>query len=291
MGFFAELLCRLWATIPRPVLRWLGSWIGILWFDILRFRRRIVLGNLELAFPESSPAWRRGIGRESLRRAGANFFEFFTLPVMDEEWIRENAVIEGWENVEEARRENKGVLLLSLHMGAYDLAASLIVQKGLEVHLISKFFRTQWFNDLWFSIRGAKGVRFIDPHGPTTAFDILKALKKKAGVIFVIDQYMGRPFGIRTKFFGVETGTAYGLALFRLKTGAPVIPVYSREGEDGKLHLVFESKVDLSAIDDTDKDAAVLAMTQTFNDVIEAIVRRHPEEWLWVHRRWKNFDG
>jgi KDO2-lipid IV(A) lauroyltransferase len=133
-------------------------------------------------------------------------------------------------------------------------------------------------------------VRFIDPHGETTAFEILKALKRGAGVIFVIDQYMGKPFGIKTRFFGIETGTAYGLALFVMKTGAPVIPVYSREGEDGKLHLIFEPAVDVPAREGEDKEAAILRRTQTYNDVIESIVRRHPEEWLWVHRRWKHFE-
>lgn len=291
MGFFAELFCRLWATWPRPVIRWFGSWIGILWFDILRFRRRIVLENLQRAFPNSDSAWRRKTGRESLRRAGSNFAEFFTLPTLDEEWVREHTVIEGWEHLERARAQNKGVLLLSLHMGAYDLATSLLSMKGFETYLISKFFKTQWFNDLWFSIRGAKGVRFIDPHGDSTAFDILKALKRKAGVIFVIDQYMGKPFGIKTRFFGIETGTAYGLALFVMKTGAPVIPVYSREGEDGKLHLIFESAVDVPAQEGEDKETAIRRRTQAFNDVLESIIRRYPEEWLWVHRRWKNFDN
>lgn len=285
----AKILSKFASWWPRSWVRWLGSLLGILWFDILRIRRGVVMSNLDIAFPDKDRAWKTKIGRTALRRFGANFAELFQLPSMDEEWIRKNAVFEGWENLERAKAQGKGVYILSLHMGAYDMASSLMSIRGYETYLISKFIKNRWLNDLWFQIRGAKGMKFIDAHGSKNAFEILKAIKSNAGVIFVLDQFMGRPYGIENTFFGHKTGTAYGLSLFVMKTGSPVIPIYGVQGKDGKLHLVCEPEVETASLIDDDKDASQFRLTQRFTDVIEAIVRKYPQEWLWVHKRWKGF--
>lgn len=274
---------------PRSWVRAAGSLIGLLWFDVLRLRRDVVMANLDIAFPEKDRAWKIRTGRTALKRFGSNFLEFYTLPRIDQRWVDRHVVFEGWENLENAKAKNKGIYILSLHMGGYDIAASLLPMRGQETYLISKFLKNRWLNDLWFSIRGAKGMKFIEPHGDKTAFDILKAIRREAGVIFVLDQYMGPPFGIETEFFGRKTGTAYGLALFVLKTGSPVVPVYSVEGSDGKMHLIIEPEIEVNSLLTDDKDENIRRLTQRFSDAIEAIVRKHPEEWLWVHRRWKTF--
>lgn len=290
MGPFTKFFCGLAALLPRWWIRFKGSLFGFLWFDVFRVRRDVVLSNLDIAFPEKDRAWKVRVGRESMRRFGANFAEFFTLPSIDEKWIEKYAVIEGWEHLEAARAKNKGVLILSLHMGAYDITGSLLAMRGSETFLISKFMTAKWLNDLWFSIRGAKGLQFIEPHGEKAAFEILRAIKKKASVVFVLDQFMGKPYGIETVFFGRRTGTAYGLAVFTMKTGSPVLPIYSVLGEDGKLHLKIEPEVETASLVTGDKETDVARLTQRFTDVIEDIVRRHPEEWLWLHKRWKKFE-
>lgn len=287
---FVNFFSFISSFLPRPVLRKMGSWVGFLWFDIFGFRKKIVLDNLSIAFPEWSEKKKRQVGRESVYQLGYSFSEFFFIPSMSPEWLEKNVVFEGWENVEKARAFGKGMFFLSLHLGNGDLASNAIVMKGQSVHLITKRFKTQWFNDLWFSIRGAKGVKYIDAHGPNNAFEILKALKKNSGVVFVLDQFMGKPFGIATTFFGKRTGTAYGLALFVTKTQAPVLPIYTFEGNDSKLHVVFEPAMDTMKYVTEDKDQTILNMTQAFNDKLEEIVRKHPEQWMWVHRRWKDFS-
>lgn len=287
--FFVKICIFVSSFFSRSFLRKSGSWLGFLWFDVFGFRKKIIMDNLNIAFPEWSEEKKRQVGRESVYQLGYSFGEFFYLPSVTPRWIQENVVYEGWENVEQARAQGKGMFFLSLHMGNPDLAASSIVMKGQELYLITKTFKTQWFNDLWFSVRGALGVKYIDAHGPNNAFEILKALKKNAAVVFVLDQYMGKPFGIATTFFGKRTGTAYGLALFAQKTKAPVLPIYAYEGEDKKLHLVVEPALDTARWVTDDKDQTVLNLTQAFNDKLEEIVRKHPEQWMWVHRRWKDF--
>lgn len=293
MNFFIKYLVKtigfLTSKLPRNFLRWTGSWLGFLWYDLFKFRRKIVMDNLAIAFPEWTEQERHRVGRESVYNLGYNATEIFTIPFLNKKWLEKNCVYEGWEHVQQARALGKGMLFLTLHLGNGDIGASTIAMTGLEVHLITKTFKTKWFNDMWFSVRGAQGVRYIDAHGPNNAFEILKALKKNSAVVFVLDQYMGKPFGISSKFFGKVTGTAYGLALFVQKTKAPVLPIYTYEGPDNKVHMVFEPIMDLQKCLVEDKEITISNLTQTFNEKLEEIIRKHPEQWMWVHRRWKEF--
>lgn len=275
---------------PRWVIRLPGWLLGWLWFDVFRFRRQIVLQNLSIAFPDRSTHWKIRTGRRSVIDLASSFFEFFTLPALNRKWLERSTVLENEGHLKAALEQGRGALVLTLHMGAVDVAASLLPMNGYPSHLISKRFKTKWFNDLWFSIRGAQGMRFIEPHGERAPFEILKALKSNALVIFVLDQHMGPPYGVATTFFGRRVGTAYGLALFALKTKAPVVPVFTYEGSDGKIHLRCLEELQLEPYRDLPRDQAISQMTQLFTNVIENIVRLHPEQWMWVHRRWKGFS-
>lgn len=294
MRSFVKLLLVKWgqmiARCPRYVVRAPGALLGFLWIDFLRVRKKVVLENLRLAFPEKSEADRLLIARRSVYNMGYNFAEFFAIPGMDKEWRQHNIVFHGLEHIQQAQAENKGVFILGMHLGNGDIIANAIASDVTPLVLITKVFKNKILNDIWFSIRGYHGVKYIDAHGSNNAFEILKALKQKSAVVFVLDQFMGRPFGIPTQFFGKRTGTAYGLALFVQKTKAPVIPVYSYDGEDGKIHIVFLPKVDTGSLMTDDKDETTARMTQKFTDIIEDCVRRHPEHWMWVHRRWKNIE-
>lgn len=282
-GYFLSLFPRTW-------IRATGSWVGFLWFDVFGFRKKIVLSNLDIAFPTMSAEAKYQIGRKSVYMLGHNFAEFLTIPAMTKKWVDKNVVFEGWENLEKARAQGKGIFFLSLHLGNGDTSANAIALRGQEIYIITKKFKTQWFNDLWFGIRGAKGVKYIEAHGSNNAFEILKALKKNAGIVFVLDQFMGKPYGILTSFFGKKTGSAYGLALFSHKTKAPVLPIYTYEGKEGKIHVVFEPALDTASVVADDKDQMISKLTQLFNDKLEEIVKKHPEQWMWVHRRWKDFE-
>lgn len=263
---------------------------GILAFDVLRFRRQIVLSNLKIVFPDKSESELISLGRSAMIRFCEIFFEFFKIPFINDAWIEKNVEFEGLENLKEAQSLNKGILMLSLHLGCGDLGTSVIQMKLHPVKIITKFFRSEWLNTIWFSIRGRQGVGFIQPHGEKTPFEILKSLKAKQGVIFVIDQFMGRPYAVVTKFFGIETGTAYGLALFYLKTRAPVLPIYCLKTDSGKMRIVFEKMLELDGLITDNKDANLVNLTQAFNSCLERIILKWPKEWMWIHRRWKEYE-
>ncbi|MEZ0391444.1 MAG: lysophospholipid acyltransferase family protein [Pseudobdellovibrionaceae bacterium] len=284
----ATSLALSFLIFPRQ-LRWaFGVFLGTLWFDILKIRRFTILKNLTIAFPDESFEARKRLARLSMHHLCYNFVEFCLLPFMNQKWLQQRVVLHGIENYERARSKGKGVLILSLHLGNGDVGLAALALAGLRLHVISKKFRNAFANQLWFGVREKMGTRFLEPHGPSLAFDILKACKQNEAVVFVLDQFMGRPYGIETTFFGQKTGTAYGLALFAMKTKAPVLPVYTYRDAELRTHVVFEEEVIVEKIED--KDLQIRLMTQKYNDRVESIVRKYPEQWMWVHRRWKRWE-
>jgi KDO2-lipid IV(A) lauroyltransferase len=292
MRFWTELIAISLASLfwIFPIrLRWgIGVCLGTLWYDVLGLRRRTILKNLTIAFPDKSHEERFRIARQSMFHLCYGFVEFCLMPLMNQKWLEENAVFHGLENYERARAKGKGVLVLSLHIGNGDVGIAAMALKGLRLHVISKKFKNQFMNQLWFGVREKMGTRFLEPHGSSLAFDILKICRQNESVVFVLDQFMGKPYGIQTTFFGRQTGTAYGLALFAMKTKAPVLPVYTYRDEQLRTHVVFEEEIQVEKIEN--KDLQIKLMTQKYNDRIESIVRKYPEQWMWVHRRWKKWE-
>lgn len=284
LGYFAKFLSFFIAYAPQRVRLFLGDLIGILWFDVLRIRRRVALENLRIAFPEWSEERRVQTARWSLRNMGRALIEFTIFPFFDQRNVSHYFEVEGLGHVERALAGGRGVLLLGSHLGNGDFAIAALSRLGYKVNLISKVFKTKWLNALWFGMRGRHGTRFIAPE--KSSFEILKALRRKEIVIFVLDQFMGPPIGVRTHFFGKETGTAMGLAMMAERTGAPVVPSYCYRRENGKLVMAFEAPV---LTDESLREKNIARMTQLYTDKLEEIVRQHPEQWMWIHRRWKEF--
>lgn len=292
MTFLSRLLANSLAFFFRLLpesFRWaVARGLAWLWFDALRLRRYTILRNLSIAFPQTSHEERYRLARASMVNMSYSYFvEFCLLPTMTEQSVKEDIQVEGLEHYENARKKGKGVLWLSLHLGPGDVAIAAMALMKIPTHVISKKFKNKFLNSFWFGVREKMGAQFIEPHGRSTPFDILKATKKNEGVVFVIDQYMGPPYGVGSTFFGKKTGTAYGLALFAIKTGAPVLPIYIYRDDRGMKRLVILPEVE--NITETDKDLQIKRMTQKYNDIVESIVRKFPEQWMWVHRRWKGW--
>lgn len=281
IGFFV------WLS-PKWLRRVWGRLVAILWWDVLRLRRFTVFRNLTIAFPNLSKQEKITLAHQSLAWMGLHFVEFLSIPMLTPRFLKTKVVFHGIENYENARAQGKGVLFLSLHLGNGDLAVALMSMAGMPIHVISKKFKVKWLNDFWFGVREERGTRFIDPHGSKTAFDILKATSRNEGVVFVIDQFMGKPYGIETHFFGRKTGTAYGLALFALKTKAPVVPVSTYQDREGLTHIVFGS--DVGIVHNENRDLQLKEMTENYNLVLENLIKEHPDQWMWVHRRWKVWE-
>ncbi len=266
-----------------------GACFSFLWFDIFRIRRKTMYENLELAFPSYTQGRRSAIALGFQKQMGMGVIESMMIPAVTKEWVEAHFEFRGENFHREALSQKKGVLLLSMHLGSTDLSITAISLHGIKLNLITKIFSISWLNNLWFGLRANHGTQFIQPHGAEAAFQILKALKRNESVIFVLDQYMGVPYGVETLFFNKPTGTAYGLALMALKTGAPVVPVFAyTENSSGKHVVEFLPAIPLE--EKSTRDSTIKHMTQVYTTAIEKIVLQHPDQWMWIHRRWKPVD-
>lgn len=272
------------AFLPMKFQLFLGRCLGILWIDILRIRRKEALNNLRMAYPNWSDKKRLQVARASCFNLGMCFVEFCRFPFVN---IKHKSLfrIEGLNHLNSALEKGRGVMLLTQHLGNGDWATVGLSLSGIKVLIISKKFGWEWANDLWFSLRESFGTQFVEDRN--TSLKILKALKKNQIVVYMLDQFMGPPIGVKTKFFGYETGTPAGLAVLTRRSKCEVVPVYTIRETDGTTLVRFSEAVPF--VESTDPDKTVQDMTQVYCDKIESYVRQFPEQWMWVHRRWKQF--
>lgn len=282
--FFKVLAWGLWMS-PRSVRRGLGVFLGLLWFDVLRIRRDLVRENIQRVFPDMSDQDAISLGRESLFQLGQDFVEYSFLPFMTVKNFQSVSKVYGGENLQQALDKKRGALMLTLHLGHGDLAVGALSLSGFPMVLVSKFFKLKWLNDLWFGMREKLGTEFIPPRN--SSFQLLKKLKANKVVVIPLDQFTGPPIGVKSHFFGIETGTAAGLALMAFRSKAPVIPAYTFRNTSGvhEVHLLPE--VDLTPFKDLEDPSR--EATEHFNRILEDLVRKHPSQWMWIHRRWKRF--
>lgn len=285
IGLLSQAVAFLVWSLPRRAQLALGSMVGWLWFDVLKIRRQIAIENVAIAFPDQSLIEQTAVARASLESMGQTLIEYFLFPFLTSVNVDQYVEIEGEPHLRAALDQKKGVIFMTLHLGNGDFAVAALSRKGYAMNLISKEFKSKWLNELWFGMRRKLGTRFISAE--KSSFDILRALKRNEIVVFVLDQFMGPPIGVRTRFFGRETGTAMGCALMADRTRAPVLPCYTHRRENGRQVIVFEAPIPF--LDHGLRDQNIAVMTQAYTDKIEAIVREFPRQWMWIHRRWKEF--
>ena len=276
-------LLDLLGAIPRPVLSAFGSFLGwLVW--VSRIRRRVVLENLRLAFPEKSEGERMAIARANYRHLGQMIPDFLRVPTMSKAELDRLFVYEGWERLEAALARGKGVIACTAHFGNFDLLASANTRRGVPITMISREMGRNPVNALWRAARIRSGVEDLVVKRGSTMRAALRALQAGRVLGYVFDQHQpGR--AVRPIFFGVPAATASTPAFLARKTGAAVIFTVSVPLGDGRHRLVIEGPFELPATGDQAADD--LAFMQALTDRLEHWIRLHPERWFWPHRRWK----
>jgi KDO2-lipid IV(A) lauroyltransferase len=279
MNLFLDLL----GAIPRPILSAFGSFLGwLVW--MLRIRRRVALDNLRLAFPEKSEAERRAIARANYRHLGQMIPDFLRVPTMSAAELDQVFVYDGWENYENAAARGKGVIACTAHFGNFDLLAAANTRRGVPITMISREMGKNPVNDLWRAARARSGVEDLVVKRGQTMRAAMRALQSGRVLGYVIDQNQpGR--ALFPTFFGVPAATAPTPAFLARKTGAAVVFTLSVPLGDGRHRVLIEGPLEVP--DSGDHAADDLAFMQLLNDKLEHWVRRYPERWYWLHRRWK----
>ncbi len=270
---------------PQSLQFFIGDVIGILWFDIFRIRRNIVLSNLRLCFPNWSEAERIRVGRQSVCHLGRTMIEFWRMPAATEAQYRDQFEVRGKENLDRALARGKGAFVLASHIGNGDWASVGLSFHKIFLNTVTKEFKWKALNDFWFATRQKFGMSLIPDR--KSSLTILKVLKKNGLVGFVMDQFLGPPIGTKIKFFAVETGAPMGLALLAERSEAAVVPGLTYRADDG--HFIIEFEPEIPFVQTGDKEQNIKVNTQIYCDKIEEWIRKHPAQWMWVHRRWKEF--
>ena len=270
--------------LPRPFARRLVRILTAAVYLGLARLRRVGQRNLELAFPELTPQGREEILRRLYRNLGWQLVEFCRMtrytPENTRSWLR----CEGLDHYLAARGRGKGVLVLTGHLGAWELSSFYHSLMGYPMGMVIRRLDNALLDEYVNRIRCLHGNRVL--HKDDFARGLLKAMHEGDTVGILMDTNMTPPQGIFADFFGIPACTGAGLARVALKTGASVLPGFCVwEEAERKYVLRFGPELEFTQTDDPEAD--ILAATQQCNDVLESWIRRYPSQWLWIHRRWK----
>jgi Kdo2-lipid IVA lauroyltransferase/acyltransferase len=269
--------------LPGPVAARLGAGLGELAYRLLAGRRRVALDNVARAFdPPPEPAAGRALVRASFRHLGITALECTRLFFGPPGAMRDRVRVEGLEHVRAALALGRGAFILTGHFGNWELLAAAHVLAGFSVSVIVRPLDNPFLDALLARGRGRGGLRLIPKRH--AVHGIREALARGECVGIFLDQDAG-PAGVFVPFMGRPASTSRGLALLALKTDAPVLPAFIRRLPGGEHLATIEAPVPVVRTGDLDAD--VRAGTARFTEAIERAVRAHPDQWFWVHRRWK----
>ena len=271
-------------TLPRPVAHGAGILIGGLVYHLHRRLRRVGLRNLELAFPEKPLKERKKILRGVYVSMGRLLGEVCLFPGYTQANASEIAVYQGFENFEAAEKRGKGVLLLTGHFGGWEVGSFFHSLQGHPMEIVVRPLDNAYLDALVARYRGLHGNRMIGKD--EFARGLLAAMQRNGTVGILMDTNMIPRQGVFVDFFGIPACTPSGVARVALHTDAAVVPAFTIwDSVLRKYRVEFGPAVELVRTGDVEADT--VANTAKFTKVIEEYVRRYPDQWLWVHRRWK----
>ena len=255
-----------------------GVALGAIGWRLSRRDRTRTLEQLAIAFPDKDRDELTRLARANYRHLGVTGAECLHLMRGDCSTVERRVEVEGWENVEAVRAAGRPVLILTGHCGNWELLAATINCRGLRLAVIARRANDPRLASPIVRLRERFGTRTINRSEPGASRKLLTALRDGGALGMLIDQ--DTPVkGVWVPFFGRPAFTPVGAAEIALKRDAGVVPAFIARRDDGTHRAVFQPALDLP----TDPTAATALMTTA----IESWIRHHPEQWVWMHRRWR----
>ena len=269
--------------IPRAVAKRIGNLLGDAGFWLDRRHREITLNNLALALGDELGAMkRRNIARAVYRNLGQILFEVGWSLNASHKVLNKTIIIEGLNNFRTAYEKGKGVLVITAHIGNWELLSIVAGRASIPTNIVYRPLDFRPLNLFFEKARSRFGTKLIPSR--YALLKVLKALKKGEAVAMLMDQNVDYYDGTWVDFFGHPACTSKAMAIIALRTGAPVLPVFLYR-EDHGFRAVFGDVIPPAVTGDRTKD--IETNTAQYTKVIEEGVRLRPEQWFWVHRRWK----
>ena len=260
-----------------------GSVLGRAFHALDRGHRRLAVDNLQAAFPLRTRAECAVIARRMFEHFGQLLMVLLKFSTLTPAQMLALVEFDGEERVRAAHAHGRGVLLFTGHFGFWEINALVHALVLQPIAVLARPLDNPILHDLLEQVRTSTGNSVIYRRGAIRR--VLRALGSNQAVAVLIDQHMQSADAVYVDFFNRPAATTSALAALALKTGAPVVPVFALPTPNGRFRMVYEHPVDPPAADNPD---AIREFTQRCTDVLEMYVRRYPEKWLWMHRRWRD---
>ena len=276
----AKIIFRI---IPLPARRALAVGLAKLFYYLSLKHRLIAVHNLTRSFPEKSLNEILRIAKASYESFALILAEFSDIYYLNKGNLHKWIQIKGLNNYTEACQKGKGVLLFSAHFGNWEIGNAALAITTKPFIFVYRILDSPFLEEAITYVRASYGNTSLDKENAMRP--MMRHLKNGTTINLLIDQNVAVYDGIFINFFNRPACTTSGLALLALHSGAPVLPVFTTRLPDGKYVLEIFPEVDM--IHSGDRNADVLSNTQHFTKIIEDHIRKYPEQWFWVHQRWK----
>ena len=280
--YFLKAASFIIAILPIRVVLYLAGFAGKAAFAIMKKERRRTLENLRSAFPEKTDAEVEGIAKGVFSNLCKNGVEWISVHKLNKENIDLWVKWEGIDKVDRVLSKGKGGIVLSSHFGNWELLHICFLLKGYPGTSIVRRLYFDKYDEFLNSVRASKGAGTV--YRDESPKKLLRLLKQNKLIGMLADQDMDSVDGVFVNFFGKPAYTPKAPVAFSLASGAPLIPcLLIREGN--RHRLVVEDPIEME--EKSTKDETVKFNTERWSRLMESYVRKYPEQWVWMHRRWK----
>ncbi len=275
------ILMRLFSALPLSCARRVGRGLGTLAYLAVRRHRKTNLAEMARCFPAATRAELKRRLKRVYQGMAVNYIEVFRWIGGRDAELDSQVNMRGAEHLESALARGRGVLILTAHTGNWDLLG-LWASRRVKLTIISKDLRSEGANRFWMEARARCGLNIVPAHNSYRA--CLSVLRRNEVLGFILDQNMTRMEGIFVEFFGKPACTTPGLAFMAAHSKAPVVPAFMIREPDGSHRIELHPPIDPPP----DREPETLrAATQHYTTLIEDVIRRYPDQWIWMHRRWR----
>lgn len=282
MVVFLKLVSGFFAAIPYRWALAMGGAMGWLYGHLIRYHRQDAFAALKSSFPDKRPTEIRRLVNAMYRHLGLNLAEFMRALGGKSDELAAHVKITGVEHVENALKLGNGALALVSHVGNWELLAVAMAKRFQPSGMIIKEMKNQAMHDFFLQCRREQKIMVFERRGSYRA--LFRALQRNTLIGFVLDQNMMWKEGVFVEFFGRPACTTPGLAHLAAQSCAPVIPMFIYRRDHGQHELVIQPALAPPAGRDPD---LIHEATQRYTRIIEDAIRKSPEQWIWIHRRWR----
>jgi KDO2-lipid IV(A) lauroyltransferase len=281
--FSARALMFLIQHLPYSWAGALGRSFGAAIFSAAGGERRKTLESIRTAYPDWNELKVFDLAQNVWKRLGQNLFEVVRwIPMTQEQVVAQVARVEGWENLEKALVRGKGTVVVTGHLGNWEMLGGYLGRRHPTTAVAKRLYDNR-FDDLITWMRTEKLKVPMIKRGMALR-GILEALKMNWVIYALVDQDTGKD-GVFVPFFGKPAWTQSGIARVVRKTGAALVPAFMVRGGDGRFELKMDKEIQVPVTDDLEAD--VLETTRRYTEAVETAIRAYPDQWMWMHRRWK----